>query len=118
MKKRIQKHLSNKQLSDYNQLDNILMEYLNGNLEKRFQENGYTDIEIYPDMTKYIEYMQVKARLGENVVHIEFHNNFALHWVYLPYSKIDVVDSSMRKQPYTSDFDLDYMFKLIKERIL
>lgn len=109
--RRINKYLKSKNNSQYNCLDNILIYYVDGNLQKVLERYNFKKINIYPVIGKKGSYLQIECFFYNLTVNIEFDENSFDYIIYLPGISAEDFDKGIIQKEYKDDFDIEKFFE-------
>lgn len=109
--RRINKYLKSKNNSQYNCLDNILIYYVDGNLQKVLERYNFKKINIYPVIGKKGNYLQIECFFYNLTVNIEFDENSFDYIIYLPGISAEDFDKGIIQKEYKDDFDIEKFFE-------
>ena len=107
---KINKYLKSKNASQYNYLDNILIYYVNGKLQKILEKYNFKKIGIYPLVGKKGNYLQIECFYHNLTVDIGFDEDSFDYIVYLPGISAEDFEKSITKKGYSNDFNIEKFF--------
>ena len=108
---KINKYLKLKDKSQYNCLDNILTDYVNGKLQKILEKYHFKEINIYPLISKKGNYLQIECFFHNLTVDIGFDENTFDYTIYLPGISAEDFAKSIIEKEYGYDFDIEIFFE-------
>ena len=82
--RKINKYLKLKNMSQYNCLDDILVYYVSGELQKLLEYYNFKKINIYPLIGRKGNYLQIECFFHNLTVDIGFDENSFDYIIYLP----------------------------------
>lgn len=107
---KINKYLKSKNNS-YNCLDNILIYYVNGKLQKILESYNLKKINIYPLIDKKGNYLQIECFFYNLTVDIGFDENSFDYIIYLPGISAEDFYKGIIQKEYDHDFDIEKFFE-------
>lgn len=108
---KINKYLKLKDNSQYNCLDNLLICYVNGKLQKILENYNFKKINIYPLISKRGNYLQIECFFYNLTVDIGFDENNFDYIIYLPGISVGDFEKGIIKKEYDHDFDIEKFFE-------
>lgn len=113
--KKIEKHLKQKDKSDYNELEKIFELYINGDLNKMLSE--YKGVGIYPTLNKSGKSIQLNYSFHNiNVIIDFFEDNYNVVIYHAGISE-DELEKLAVDYAYQTDFELQRLLKDIDKKI-
>ena len=109
--RKINKYLKSKNVSQYNCLDNILIDYVNGKLQKILENYNLKKINIYPLIGRKGNYLQIECFFHNLTVDIGFDENSFDYMVYLPGISAEDFAKGIIEKEYAHDFDIEKFFE-------
>lgn len=108
---RINKYLKSKDISQYNWLDKVLGYYVNGYLKKILESYKFTKINIYPQIGRKGNYLQIECFFYNLTIDIGFDENCYDYIVYLPGISAEEFDKGVTIKEYSNDFNVESFFE-------
>ena len=119
MKRKIIEYLGSKAESESNELDKILQEYVDGQIEEIANKKGFTNVEIFPEISKKTRSMQIYFRYYNFAGFIEFEDEGYEYCIYIPDKKqMSYDEKDMVKNKYTSAFCIDTFFDQLYKNMI
>ena len=109
--RKINKYLKLKNMSQYNCLDDILVYYVSGELQKLLEYYNFKKINIYPLICRKGNYLQIECFFHNLTVDIGFDENSFDYIIYLPGISAEDFDKGITKKEYDLDFGIEKFFK-------
>lgn len=109
--RKINKYLKLKNMSQYNCLDNILVYYVSGKLQKLLEYYNFKKINIYPLIGRKGNYLQIECFFHNLTVDIGFDENSFDYIIYLPGISAEDFDKGITQKEYDPDFGIEKFFK-------
>ena len=109
--RKINKYLKLKNMSQYNCLDDILVYYVSGELQKLLEYYNFKKINIYPLIGRKGNYLQIECFFHNLTVDIGFDENSFDYIIYLPGISAEDFDKGITKKEYDLDFGIEKFFK-------
>lgn len=109
--RKINKYLKLKNKSQYNCLDNIFINYINGKLQKILENYNFKKINIYPLIGKRGNYLQVECFFYNLTVDIGFDEDNFDYIIYLPGISAEDFEKGIIEKEYEHDFDIEKFFE-------
>lgn len=109
--RKVTKYLKSKDESQYNILDKIFKYYVDGHLEKLLSNYPFSKIEIYSQIDKKANSLQINFWYYNLVVGIDFCDSSFDHVIYLPCVSPKDFDKSFIKSNYNADFNIEKFFE-------
>lgn len=111
MKRKIIKYLKKKNQSEYSELDKIFTKYLDGSLENLLCNLGFSNIEIFPQIRRRANYLQLNFWYRNLVVDLGFDEEDFDYCVYLPGISAKEFEQGFVKFKYNENFNIEDFFK-------
>lgn len=109
--RKINKYLKSKN-TNYNCLDNILIYYINGKLQKILESYYFKKINIYPLISKKRgNYLQIECLFYNLTVDIGFDENVFDFIIYLPGISAEDFAKGIIQKEYDHDFEIEKFFE-------
>lgn len=119
MKRKISEYLDSKAESEYDELDKIFREYINGNIKAIADTKGFTKVEIFPEISKKTRSIQIYFRYYNFAGFIEFENDGYEYCLYVPDRKQTIFDEkNILKRIYSYTFSIDSLFDELYNQII
>lgn len=119
MKRKISEYLDSKAESEYDELDKIFQEYINGNIKAIADTKGFTKVEIFPEISKNTRSIQIYFRYYNFAGFIEFENDGYEYCLYVPDRKQTIFDEkNILKRIYSDTFSIDSLFDELYNQII
>lgn len=109
--RKINKYLKLKNMSQYNCLDDILVYYVSGELQKLLEYYNFKKINIYPLIGRKGNYLQIECFFHNLTVDIGFDENSFDYIIYLPGISAEDFDKGITQKEYDLDFGIEKFFK-------
>ena len=109
--RKINKYLKLKNMSQYNCLDDILVYYVSGELQKLLEYYNFKKINIYPLIGRKGNYLQIECFFHNLTVDIGFDENSFDYIIYLPGISAEDFDKGIKQKEYDLDFGIEKFFK-------
>ena len=109
--RKINKYLKLKNMSQYNCLDDILVYYVSGKLQKLLEYYNFKKINIYPLIGRKGNYLQIECFFHNLTVDIGFDENSFDYIIYLPGISAEDFDKGITQKEYDLDFGIEKFFK-------
>lgn len=109
--RRINKYLKSKDESKYSYLDNIFKYYVDGDLEKLFKCYYFSKIELFPELNKKGNLLQIYFYYFNLVVFIQFDDMKIDYTIYLEDMSPSYADDYFVSLEYDKDFNIENFFE-------
>ena len=109
--RKINKYLKLKNMSQYNCLDDILVYYVSGELQKLLEYYNFKKINIYPLIGRKGNYLQIECFFHNLTVDIGFDENCFDYIIYFPGISAVDFDKGITQKEYDLDFGIEKFFK-------
>jgi len=105
-KRKIKRYLKLKEENKYNNLDCIFKIYIDGLLKELLEKYGFSKIEIFPEIWKDNNNLQINFRYYNLVVGVDLFNLRFDYVIYLPGITAEQLDKSFIESSYSDDFNI------------
>ena len=116
-RRKITKYLNAIDKNQYTVLDKMFQKYVNGDMERLFNEKGFEQIEIFATAKKNIKELQVYFKYGSLAGDVDFDDNFLDYVIYLPGISGEDYFRSIAHLDYTEDFTLERFIDMLLVKV-